>query len=133
MQLNQINPAKQLFFDSGLSPEKDQAFFRIELTMALFSLLMLPVAWWVYRSTPPEIPLFYSRPWGGSQLVSSVGLYWLAGGGIIVTLIHALLAVKFHKNHRLLSQVSLWSGAYILVIIAISMVTVYFRVGSSGL
>jgi hypothetical protein len=133
MQLSQINPAKQLFFDSGLSPEKDRVFFRIELTMALFSLLMLLVAWWVYRNVPPEIPIFYSRPWGGSQLAPASVIYWLAGSSVIVTLVHTLLAVKFHKDHKLLSQISLWSGAYVLIVIAISVFTVYSRVGRSSL
>ncbi|MEK7111333.1 MAG: hypothetical protein AAB856_01945 [Patescibacteria group bacterium] len=133
MQLSQINPAKQLFFDSGLSPEKDRVFFRIELTMVFFSLLMLPVVWWVYRNVPPEIPIFYSRPWGGSQLAPAVALYWLAGSGIVSSIIHILLAVKLNKNHKLLSRIALWGGTYILIVISIAIFTVYSRVGGSGL
>lgn len=133
MQLSQINPAKQLFFDSGLSSEKDRFFFRIELTMAFFSLLMLPAAWWVYRNVPPEIPIYYSRPWGGSQLAPVVALYWLAGSGIVSSAIHVLLAVRLNKNHKLLSRVALWSGTYILIVISISIFTVYSRVGGPGL
>ncbi|MBI5356765.1 hypothetical protein HZB78_04095 [Candidatus Collierbacteria bacterium] len=134
MQLSRINnTAKQFFFDSGLSPEKDQSLFRIELMMVLFSLLMLPVAWWVYRNVPSEIPIFYSRPWGIPQLAPAFAVYWLAGSGIAITVIHTLLAIKLHKDNRLLSQVSLWSGIYLLILIAISLLTVYYRVGSTGL
>jgi hypothetical protein len=131
IQLNQISSAKQLFFGSGLMPEKDPVFFRIELLMVLLGLLILPVAWLVYRNVPPEIPIYYSYPWGESQLANAISIYWLAGGGIAVTIIHILLAVKLHKRHKFLSQAVLWSGIYILIVAAISVVTIYARVGKS--
>ena len=131
MQLNQINSAKQFFFDSGLSPEKDPVFFRIESLMMLLGLLMFPVAWLIYRNVPPEIPIYYSYPWGESQLAPAVSIYWLAGGSLAVTMIHTLLAVNLHKRHKFLSQAVLWSGIYILIVAAISVFTVYARVGKS--
>lgn len=133
MQLNQINSAKKLFFGSSFSPEKDAFFFRAELAMVSLSLLMLPVAWFVSKNVPPEIPIFYSLPWGNSQLAPAAVINWLAVGGIISTIIHTILAVKLHKHHGLVSRVALWSGIYILIVVAISVFTVYSRVGGFSL
>lgn len=128
-----MNHHKSFFFDSDISLEKDPVFFRAELLMAFICLLIFPLVWWVYRNVPPEIPLFYSRPWGESQLVSASILYWLAGSNIIVVAAHTFLAIKFHKNHRFLSQAVLWSGIYILAVVTISILTVYSRVGRTSL
>jgi len=133
MQINPINHHKSFFFDSGISLEKDPVFFRAELLMAFICLLIFPLAWWVSRNVPPEIPLFYSRPWGESQLVSASILYWLAASSIVVVAVHTFLAIKFHKNHRFLSQAVVWSGIYILAVVAISILTVYSRVGRTNL
>ena len=141
MQLNPMNPAKPLFFDSSLealrgetkTAWKDPVFFRAELLITLICLVIFPLTWWVYRNVPPEIPLFYSRPWGEPQLVSASILSRLAAGSIVVVAVHTFLAIKFHENHRFLSQVILWSGIYILAVVAISILTVYSRVGRTGL
>lgn len=87
----------------------------------------------VFKTVPPEIPIFYSRPWGNSQLAPAAAINWLAGGGIVSTVIHTLLAVKLHRNHNLISRIALWSGIYILIVIAISVFTVYSRVGGFNL
>ena len=129
MQSNPINHHKSFFFDSGISLEKDPVFFRAELLMVFICLLIFPLTWWVSRNVPSEIPLFYSRPWGESQLVSSSILYWLAVSTVVMVAAHTFLAIKFHKNHKFLSQAVVWSGIYILVVVVISILTVYSRVG----
>ena len=129
MQINPVNHHKSFFFDSGISLEKDPVFFRAELLMVFICLLIFPLTWWVSRNVPPEIPLFYSRPWGESQLVSASILYWLAGSSMVLVVAHTFLAVKLHKNHRFLSQAVVWSGIYILAVVVISILTVYSRVG----
>lgn len=133
MQSNPITHHKSFFFDSDISLEKDPVFFRAELLMVFICLLIFPLTWWVYRNVPPEIPLFYSRPWGEPQLVPASILYWLAAGNIVVVSAHIFLAIKFHKNHRFLSQIVVWSGIYILAVVAISILTVYSRVGRTSL
>lgn len=133
MQPNPITHHKSLFFDSGISLEKDPVFFKAEILMAFICLLIFPLTWWVYRNVPPEIPLFYSRPWGESQLVSASILYWLAGSCMAVATVHTFLAIKFHKNHRFLSQAIVWGGIYILTVAVISILTVYSRVGRISL
>ena len=133
MQINPVNHHKSFFFDSGISLEKDPVFFRAELLMVFICLLIFPLTWWVSRNVPSEIPLFYSRPWGESQLVSSSILYWLAVSTVAVVAAHTFLAVKFHKNHRFLSQAVVWNGIYILAIIIIAILTAYSRVGRTNL
>lgn len=133
MQLNKINSAKKLFFGSSFSPEKDAFFFRAEILMLSLSLLTLPVAFLVFKTVPPEIPILYSRPWGNSQLAPAAAVNWLAGGGIISTIMHTLLATKLHERHKLMSRIALWSGIYILIVVVISVFTVYSRVGGFNL
>src|SRR3989344_278947 len=51
--------------------------------------LAVGVGVWVlfYKEFPPQVPLYYSRPWGEDQLVSPVMIFslvaWAGGAGIV--------------------------------------------------
>jgi hypothetical protein len=34
-------------------------------------------SWYRFNDLPPEIPLYYSKPWGGEQLASSASIFLL--------------------------------------------------------
>ena len=51
----------------------------------LFQLLVILIFW---RKLPPEVPLFYSQPWGKEQLASPWMLLILPGLTLVVFLIN---------------------------------------------
>ncbi|MDP3998334.1 MAG: hypothetical protein Q8P89_01820 [bacterium] len=63
------------------------AFF---LTIASFSLL----AFFVLR-LPPQVPLFYSQPWGEDQLVPPQLVFLLPASALMIIIINLLMARLF--------------------------------------
>jgi len=62
------------------------------------------------RRLPPEVPLFYSRPWGKEQLVTPLSLFILPLSSLIVFLVNlsfsSLINKYFSKKEeKLLSKI----------------------------
>lgn len=57
--------------------------------------LLLAVAWF---SLPPQVPLFYSRPWGEAQLAQPLFLVLPLLLGIVFIIVNAVLAKKWEDS-----------------------------------
>lgn len=78
---------------------------------------------------PPEIPLHFSRPWGIMQLVPSYVLWWLFAAEVCASIIHTVAAFFIFQKHDTLARMLLWAGFFVIVLVSISIGTVYLRVG----
>lgn len=77
---------------------------------------------WKFTSLPPEIPLYYSRPWGASQLVSSPTVFLPLILSAAFLILNNALAVAYFGSIRLLSQLLIISS---LLFSAFSAITLY--------
>jgi hypothetical protein len=66
----------------------------ISLVALALSLIILVLFW---RNLPPEIPFFFSLPWGEEQLTSPLTLIFLIFGTFFLYLTNILLALFFHN------------------------------------
>lgn len=65
----------------------ENKFSRFSLQLGfVFLLAQILALLAVWRSLPPQVPLFYSRPWGEEQLASPQTLWLLPGLSLAVTL-----------------------------------------------
>jgi len=62
-----------------------------------------------YRQLPPQVPLFYSRPWGERQLVSPPTLLFLPSLSLAVLIINILIS-RFLMAYSFLIDVLFWCG-----------------------
>jgi len=82
---------------------------------------------WFFGQLPPEIPLFFSRPWGQSWLAPYSSILILPLFSLIVSLVNYLLALFYYQKKLLLSQllvifafiISLFSTVSVLKIISL--------------
>ncbi|MFA5025130.1 MAG: hypothetical protein WC503_01290 [Candidatus Shapirobacteria bacterium] len=82
---------------------------------------------WFYNQLPPEIPLYFSRPWGESWLAPSSMIFILPLLSLIVLLTNYFLAIFYHQRKLLLAQllvifafiISLFSTVSVLKIISL--------------
>lgn len=70
--------------------------------------LFLLVFFW--SKLPPQIPLFYSLPWGEEQLASPVSVLILPGGIFLIILFNFLTAIFLASENLILRTVSLVSA-----------------------
>lgn len=101
------------------TPEKK--FFLFSLFTVAAEMIIILLNW---KKMPPEVPLYYSRPWGETQLapVNSLFLFPLFGSGI--TLLNFFLSQSRRERNTLICW-TLSSGSFILnVLILISIIKI---------
>jgi hypothetical protein len=59
---------------------------------------------------PPEVPLFYSRPWGELQLASKNTLWLLPFSTTLVFILNLALASLVNRQERLLARILIGTG-----------------------
>lgn len=85
------------------------------------SSLMLLIFW---RRLPPQVPLWYSRPWGTERLVPPLYLLIPIAASIFIYAINIFVANKFATDHPMFARVLFLSSALVSIISTIILVRV---------
>lgn len=81
----------------------------------LIIFIQLAVILFFWRNLPPQVPLFYSRPWGKEQLASYLNLFLLPGFSVVFFILNNFLFSLFIKEEKIaLKALSLASFAFSL-------------------
>ena len=95
------------------------------LRLAIFLFLaQIVLIIWFYSQLPPQIPLFFSRPWGQLWLTSSSSIFILPLFSLITLLINYFLALYFHLKKPLLSQLLVLFGSIISLFSTVSVLKI---------
>jgi hypothetical protein len=71
------------------------------------TVISIAILGWFMRSLPPQVPLYYSRPWGEEQLASQAFLFLLPGGSFLWYLVSILFVHHLAHHYRVFSQILL--------------------------
>jgi len=80
-------------------------FFSLLFIMAMGGFFFI-----FYRQLPPQVPLFYSRPWGERQLVSPYALLFLPSLSLVLLIVNVLIS-RFLIAYPFLVNVLFGGGA----------------------
>lgn len=98
----------------------------INWLVILFSFLVIALKW---RVLPPQIPLFYSRPWGEDQLAGKEMIFLIPVASFGISLINEILArVFFKKAGVFFEKISFYSSFLISILGCISLLKIIFLV-----
>ena len=108
------------FWQTALSTR----LFRLTIILFIFQLVLII---WFYNQLPPQIPIFFSRPWGESWLASSSSIFILPLYSLVIFLLNYFLVLFYHQKKFLLSQllvifafiISLFSTVSVIKIISL--------------
>lgn len=93
-----------------------------------FNLLLIFINFLVFglfwSFLPPEVPLFYSHPWGKEQLAQPAWLIILAAGSFFIFLLNNLAAIYFIRQEKLLSQVLVATSFTAAIIATIALIKI---------
>ncbi len=78
----------------------------------------------VWRFLPPEIPLFYSRPWGKDQLVNYPGIIILPAICLIVLFANMVVAQLAAQEETLVKKMLAAASLVFCLLILISLVQI---------
>ncbi len=92
----------------------------ILLHITVTSLVMI-VFW---QKLPPQVPLWYSRPWGTERLVPPLYLLIPIAASIFIYAINIFVANKFATDHPMFARVLFLSSALVSAISTIILVRI---------
>lgn len=107
MEQKKTNPVKTVFV--------------LGMVVILLGLALILGKW---KIIPPELPWFYSLPWGENQLVGKVFFVWLGLGELMVWLVVYALIEKFRRDDTETKLVILLGGLISLILILISIIQI---------
>ena len=93
-----------------------------------FICLQIGVLAWKFVTLPPQVPLYYSLPWGASQLVNSSSLFLLPTISVVILFIDNLFSVSFFKNFELLSRLSVITSLIVSFFLTITLFRIVFLI-----
>ncbi len=103
-----------------ISPPKGQELkkiFQLAIIIWLIEILLIVIAW---SFLPPQVPLFYCRPWGEGQLAHPANLFFLPGLGLIVFCLNLTLLSLMPKEEKFINQILI---GFLLVFNLLSLIT----------
>lgn len=103
---------------------------RYYLAYGIFTLISVIIILSIYLFSvnvlPTRLPLFYSLPWGQSELANKSSLLILPAIITTVALINMLLAWQLHSSQYVLKRILLMSTILIDLIILIAAIKIVF-------
>ena len=94
---------------------------RFTLTLMLFQIITLI---WFYPRLPPQVPLFFSRPWGSQLLASSSSLFFLPAYTLLTFLLNYSLALYYHQKKPFLAKLLVTSVPILAVFSTIAVLKI---------
>ncbi len=79
----------------------------------IFWVMCLGLLGWWYRQIPPEVPLFYSRPWGEAQLAKPWSLWILPGLTLLTIIVNGMIGAQVFEKNKLLSRMLMITAAIV--------------------
>ena len=106
----------------------ERSIAKIIRTSVLIIIVQTGIIIFFFSQLPPQVPLYYSRPWGESQLAPAHHLFFLPSFSLLFLLLNIGLAVPFIEKKKFLSVCLAWaslivSGLALITLIKIISVT----------
>lgn len=80
---------------------------RLNLFLWLIGFFLLFFFW---QRLPPQVPLFYSHPWGESQLASPAGLMLLPLLSLLIFILNFGIILKTFKEEKFIARILAGAG-----------------------
>lgn len=114
------------------STRKELATNWIIQTVDKFTFLLIISAFaiiiWQWNKLPPQVPLWYSRPWGDDQLAHPLWLLVFPISSLIWYVVNFFFVAKFVLPYRIFVQILYISSLTVTVLSFISLVKIIFIV-----
>ena len=90
------------------------------VTLISFSVLLILLAWgfllFFFPKMPPELPWFYSLPWGEAQLIPKTGFLIGLAALTLVNVINGVISFLFSKRDRVVTNVIMAANILVTVL-----------------
>ncbi len=93
--------------------------------------LIICIPWTIFillmgRFLPPQLPIFYSLPWGENQLATSLQFLILPSTAICISLINLLIYWQLHPSQVLLRNILVGLSLIVTLILLLTQIKIIF-------
>ncbi len=104
--------------------------FKLALFLAvLFFLATLAVLSFSLARLPQQVPLFYSLPWGESQLADAGWLWFLPALEFLILILNLILATSLDLKEKILARFLSITNIVFNLLILVTLIKIIFLVG----
>lgn len=98
---------------------------RISFAILFFALGFLLLTW---KNLPPQLPLFYSLPWGEEQLGKPVFLLILPLSSLFWGILNFFLGVFSFEKQPLAAKILIWATFWFTFLTSLTLVKIVFLI-----
>lgn len=108
-----------------LKVKKIKIATRAFLALFTLSLLILTLKW---KGLPPEVPLYYSLPWGERQLTTPFNLLILPLASFFVFVLNFFVASILLEKEPWLARILILAGAFFSFLSTLTLIKIIFLI-----
>lgn len=80
------------------------------------------------KRLPPQVPLFYSLPWGEQQLSPTIGLLFLPLGILLIAILNSFLIMASLNKYSLAAKILTWITVSLIFLTSFTLVKIIFLI-----
>lgn len=123
-KINNLNPGKKFQFTQISDFSKNShIYIPLQIFFLILALSFIIIGIF-YRSLPPQIPFYYSLPWGEEQLAQNYYILLLPGFALVIFLVNFIITLLISKKDLLLAQIILWSTCFVALLALITLIRI---------
>jgi len=90
------------------------------------AIYLLTLGFFLYnrKLLPPELPIFYSKPWGQERLAPSDAIWVPVLIGMILLIINGFLSLKIFAKEKFLQKVIAWTNLATTTLISVTLLKI---------
>ena len=108
-----------------LNDEAIKTALRFNLALIAFVFIFVAIFW---TKLPPQLPLFYSKPWSQDQLAPKSWFLILPSICFLMVLFNLRLASLFLKKEALLAKILVWTATILVLLVSTTIIRILFIV-----
>ena len=93
-----------------------------------FIILQISVLIWRFTNLPSQVPLYYSLPWGETQLASASALFLLPTFSLVILLINNLFSISLATTNTLLSRLLIFASLAVSFFFLVTLVKIVYLI-----
>jgi len=94
------------------------------LVSAVIYLLTLGFFLYNRQLLPPELPIFYSKPWGQERLAGSDAIWIPIAIGFVLLIVNGFLSLKVFAKERFLQKIIAWANLATTAMISVTLIKI---------
>ena len=85
-------------------------FFALTMVAIILQLILIGLSW---KFLPPQVPVFYSKPWGNDILAKPIFLWILPGFSVLVYILNFILSKLISVDNKFLNRIFAFTSLFV--------------------